>query len=70
MMRRRIVRKGTRDDLGTITLSIGAACYRPGEALTEIVRRADAALYFAKHHGRNRAACETDVETQPAGGAG
>jgi diguanylate cyclase len=68
MMRRRIVRKETRDDLGTITLSIGAAGYRPGEPLTEIVRRADAALYFAKHNGRNRAASENDLEKPPAAG--
>jgi diguanylate cyclase len=68
MRRRRIVRKETRDDFGTITLSIGAACYRPGEPLAEIVRRADAALYFAKNNGRNRAASETEVEKQPAAG--
>ena len=66
MMRRRIVRKGTRDDLGTITLSLGAACFRPGEPLTEIVQRADAALYFAKNHGRNRAASEAELEKRSA----
>lgn len=65
MMRRRIVRKDTGDDFGTITLSIGASCYRPGEPLTEIVRRADAALYYAKNNGRNRAASEAEVEKAP-----
>jgi diguanylate cyclase len=35
------------------TLSIGTACYDPGEALSNWIRRADAALYRAKHGGRN-----------------
>ena len=51
--RRRIVRRNTGDDFGTITLSIGVSCYRPGEELQEMVRRADVALYQAKHSGRN-----------------
>jgi diguanylate cyclase len=68
MMRRRVVRKDTRDDFGSITLSIGASCYRPGEPLAETVRRADAALYQAKHNGRNRVVSETEVEKLPAAG--
>src|SRR6202030_3328714 len=55
----------TRDDFGSITLSIGASCYRPGEPLAETVRRADAALYQAKHNGRNRVVSETGG-SQPA----
>jgi diguanylate cyclase len=67
IMRRRIVRKNTGDDFGTITLSIGVSCYRPGEQLLETVRRADAALYQAKRGGRNRVVSEDAVETvQPA----
>jgi diguanylate cyclase len=56
--RRRIVRKNTRDDFGTITLSIGVSCYRPGEQLLQTVRRADDALYQAKRAGRNRVVAE------------
>jgi diguanylate cyclase len=37
-----------------ITISIGVACYDPGEPLTEWVARTDAALYSAKKDGRNR----------------
>jgi diguanylate cyclase len=37
-----------------ITISIGVACYDPGEPLTEWVERTDAALYRAKKDGRNR----------------
>lgn len=37
-----------------ITVSIGLATARPGEAVAEIIRRADAALYDAKRGGRDR----------------
>jgi diguanylate cyclase len=63
IMRRRVVRKHTGDDFGSITLSIGVACYRPGEQLLETVRRADGALYHAKRNGRNRVSSEDMVET-------
>ncbi|MGA2674676.1 MAG: GGDEF domain-containing protein [Terracidiphilus sp.] len=37
-----------------ITVSIGAACYEPGDPLAEWVGRTDAALYHAKKEGRDR----------------
>jgi len=37
-----------------ITVSIGAACYEPGDPLTDWVARTDAALYHAKKEGRDR----------------
>jgi diguanylate cyclase len=37
-----------------ITVSIGAACYEPGDPLAEWVGRTDAALYRAKEEGRDR----------------
>lgn len=37
-----------------VTLSIGVSQHRAGEALSEAVARADAALYAGKHGGRNR----------------
>lgn len=37
-----------------ITVSIGAACYEPGDPLADWVERTDAALYCAKREGRNR----------------
>jgi diguanylate cyclase len=40
--------------LTPITVSIGAACYEPGDPLAEWVGRTDAALYQAKREGRNR----------------
>jgi diguanylate cyclase len=51
----------TSEYLGTITVSLGAAQYRPGESVESLVNRSDRALYFAKHSGRNRVATESDL---------
>jgi diguanylate cyclase len=60
MVRRKIVRRDSGDNLGVVTVSIGAAAYRPGEPVASMLRRADSALYFAKHNGRNRVASESE----------
>jgi diguanylate cyclase len=54
--------------LAAITLSIGVAAYRPGEPLTALIERADAALYACKHAGRNRAMAEAAEVTPLAAG--
>ena len=51
----------TSEKLGVITVSIGAACYHPGEPLEEFINRSDQALYLAKDTGRNCVATELDV---------
>lgn len=61
VMRRRFVGKDSRDDYGCITLSFGVAQFRAGEELSALIRRADAALYHAKHEGRNRVSTEQNV---------
>ena len=43
-----------------VTLSIGVAHGRPGDTFETLLHRADAALYAAKHAGRNRVVCESD----------
>ncbi len=61
---RKIVRKSTGQDLGTITMSIGVSAYVPGEDLAGLIERADGALYAAKDAGRNRVmarAADTNV---------
>jgi diguanylate cyclase len=54
----------TSRNIGVITVSIGAAVYRPGEPLEELLNRADRALYHAKKTGRNRVTTEADVDAE------
>jgi diguanylate cyclase (GGDEF)-like protein len=43
------------DDVDTrITISLGGACLKPGEAVPDLLRRADDALYRSKDGGRDR----------------
>ncbi|GIZ50870.1 GGDEF domain-containing protein [Noviherbaspirillum aridicola] len=48
-----------------ISLSIGVAEYRPGEKITDLIARADAALYRAKQLGRNRVEWSTEQVAAP-----
>jgi diguanylate cyclase len=50
---KKLIKKSTGDILGTITISIGVAQFAKGETIEQVIRRADACLYGAKHHGRN-----------------
>lgn len=53
---RRLLAGYTHDEVGTVTASFGAARYRRGETVNELLRRADMALFRAKEHGRNQVA--------------
>jgi len=57
---KKIVNRRTGVTLGQITLSIGVAQFRPGEPASELVHRADEALYVAKSTGRDKVASEDD----------
>lgn len=41
------------DEVGKITISIGTTCFNDGDSHKSIYSRVDAALYSAKHQGRN-----------------
>tara|TARA_B100000315_G_scaffold258359_1_gene310174 strand:- start:2236 stop:3288 length:1053 start_codon:yes stop_codon:yes gene_type:complete len=64
--RKSIINKSTGEQLGAITLSIGVSTYEFGEPLSELIARADTALYAAKNQGRNRVLSETDLASAVA----
>ncbi len=41
-----------------VTVSLGVATYQPGERISEVINRADKALYRAKAGGKNRVECD------------
>ncbi len=60
VMAKELIKKSTGENLGTITMSFGAARFHRGDTPDEIINRADACLYAAKRGGRNCVKCETD----------
>lgn len=51
-----VVNRNTGERLGRITMSVGIAEYQRGESPEDLLERSDAALYTAKHNGRNQVA--------------
>ncbi len=51
-----VVNRSTGERLARITMSAGVAQFSGVEAVEELIGRADAALYTAKHNGRNQVA--------------
>ncbi len=64
---KKLRKKGSDDELGPITVSLGVSSYVPGEDLNELIERADRALYEAKKFGRNRVMSEEGTAMQVAG---
>ena len=65
-LRQRIEQLNVMPEL-TLTLSAGAGTLRPAEPLSDLMRRADQALYRAKEQGRNRIVL-SDVKAAPISG--
>ncbi len=51
---KRLRRRSTNEDLGQVTVSLGAARLSPSDTPQGLVERADACLYASKRDGRNR----------------
>ncbi len=54
-------------ELGAITLSIGVAEWAIGEPATNMIERADEALYLAKRSGRNQVRTQNELDREQAG---
>ena len=63
---KRFRKKQTGEELSSITISLGIAQYRPGEALVDFIQRADDGLYQAKRTGRNKVIIETELANSAA----
>jgi len=66
VMSKELMKRSTGEHLGRVTISIGVATLHRGDTAQALIERADACLYAAKRHGRNRVICETDPEVSPA----
>ena len=62
VMTKELMKRSTGEHLGRVTVSIGVATLRKGDTPQSLIERADACLYAAKRHGRNRIMSETDPE--------
>lgn len=51
---RRLRKRRTDEDLGTVTMSLGVAQLRSDDTMESLIERADTCLYAAKKAGRNR----------------
>lgn len=56
----KLVRSDTKEPLRNITASLGIALHHSGEDVTDLIHRADQAMYAAKAAGRNQVRCEHD----------
>jgi diguanylate cyclase len=64
--KKKIRMKSSGLDLGTITMSIGATIYHPGESMAALIERADRGLFEAKRKGRNQVVIRLpDVVSSP-----
>ena len=66
VMTKELMKRSTGEHLGRVTVSIGVATLRKSDTPQSLIERADACLYAAKRHGRNRVMCETDPEVSAA----
>lgn len=63
---KQLKRKSTDENLGNVTISIGATMLQAGDTASSFVNRADEMLYSAKRGGRNRVATSADEHSAAA----
>ena len=63
---RSMKRKSTGERIGKITVSLGVSEFHAGDSKSDIIARADNALYLAKKSGRNCVKAEFDLEEKIA----
>ena len=63
---RALRRRSTNDDLGAVTISVGFGLRRPGESATQLLARADEALYASKRSGRNKVTAAAEAVSDAA----
>jgi diguanylate cyclase len=64
---RRLKKRRTDEDLGTITMSIGVAAARRADTVESFIERADECLYAAKNNGRNLVVDEGSLSESKSG---
>jgi len=61
---KKLVNRTTNEDLGKITVSIGAGLFEFGEPLGDLIKRTDQSLYKAKATGRNRVVSQEELRSE------
>ncbi len=61
-----VINRSSGEKLSRITMSVGVAEYCGEEDVQDLIERADAALYTAKHNGRNQVAAAPTPTKKPA----
>ncbi len=62
----KLKRRTTGQEIGSVTVSIGVAKFRPGESAEALLERCDRGLYQAKSAGRDRVVTEVEIEDKVA----
>jgi diguanylate cyclase len=63
VLNRELIKRSTGESLGRITVSVGVASFRQGEAAMSLLERADQSMYAAKRNGRNRTVIDSDLQS-------
>jgi len=64
LAKKEMVNRKTGENLGSVTVSIGVAVFDNREQPSDLIERADRALYTAKNNGRNRVMSEHELNVR------